>query len=115
MCYTLLRYLNLKFKYETGGHKQVFKMEIKKLQCLYATANECNLFFMSLVSEHTVYFTAEQNIHTGSGAHLASYSMGTRIFALRENGWGMKLTTQLHLVPMLRMSRSVLPLYASVA
>ena len=59
-----------------------------------------------------------QNVHTGSGAHPASYSMITG--ALFGGGWNcrsLKLTTHLHLVPRLRMSGAIplLPLYAFVA
>jgi hypothetical protein len=40
-----------------------------------------------------------RNIQTGSIAHTASHAMGTTIFF-----WGVKLTTQPHLVLRLRMS-----------
>jgi hypothetical protein len=43
-----------------------------------------------------------QNLQTGSGAHQASYSMGTGFFFL-----GVKLITHLHLVPRLRMSGAI--------
>jgi hypothetical protein len=44
-----------------------------------------------------------QNVHTGSEAHPASNSVGTRIL-YRGRGQGVKLTTPLHLAPRLLMS-----------
>jgi hypothetical protein len=36
------------------------------------------------------------NVHSGSGAHPASYAMSTGGCFLRENDRGVKLTTHLH-------------------
>jgi hypothetical protein len=46
-----------------------------------------------------------QNVHTGSQAHTASYSVGTGIL-YRGCGQGVKLTTHLHLAPRLRISET---------
>jgi len=64
------------------------------------------------------YLPLSKSCQTSSGAHSASYSMGTRVLSLRgRRQWsskGMRLTTQLHL--MSRLTRSVAipppPLYA---
>jgi hypothetical protein len=40
-------------------------------------------------------FSLLQNVHTGSGAHAASYSMGTEG---KAKCWGVKLTSHLHLM-----------------
>jgi hypothetical protein len=65
-------------------------------------------------------FPVFKNVQTRSGAHSASYSGFWGSFLGRQvvvNRLGMKLTTHLHLVLRLRMSRatSVLPLYALIA
>jgi hypothetical protein len=55
-----------------------------------------------------------QLVWTGSGAHPATYSTGiTGSFFISKVILGVKLTTQLHLVLMLRMSETVTaaPLY----
>jgi len=42
-------------------------------------------------------FYSSTNAQTGSGAHLASYSMGNRVFS-RQHSWrGVKITSLLHL------------------
>jgi hypothetical protein len=40
-------------------------------------------------------FPLFQNVHTGSGAHPTSYSMGTGALSQWENSWGVKLNTHL--------------------
>jgi hypothetical protein len=53
-------------------------------------------------------FSLLPNIQTGStGAHPASYPMGTRILPHGSSWWGMKLNNHFHLGPRLRMSRAV--------
>jgi len=53
-------------------------------------------------------FSFHHHIHTGSEAHLASYPMGTRgTFPGGKAGGGMKLTTQLLLIPRLRMRGAI--------
>jgi hypothetical protein len=49
---------------------------------------------------------------TGSGAHIASYPMGTGAFPREQSGRGVKLTTHLHLMSRLRMLE--LYLYSSI-
>jgi hypothetical protein len=44
-------------------------------------------------------FSLRHNAHTGSGAHPASYLMGTRGTSLGVKRSGVKLTSHLHLVP----------------
>jgi hypothetical protein len=52
-------------------------------------------------------FSSSPYIQTSSGAHPASYPMGTRgPFPRDKHGWGITLTTNPHLVPKLSMSRS---------
>jgi hypothetical protein len=51
--------------------------------------------------------TLLQNFLTDSGAHPASFSMGT---GKPFPGWGFRLTTCFYPVPRLRMSRAVPPL-----
>jgi hypothetical protein len=52
-------------------------------------------------------FSSSSCIQTGSGAHLASYPMGTGgYFPGVKRGRGVTLTTHLHLMPRLGMSRS---------
>jgi hypothetical protein len=50
-------------------------------------------------------FSLHHHIQNGSGAHLASYPMGTRALSL-----GVKLTTHLHLVPRSRLHGAIPPL-----
>jgi len=47
------------------------------------------------------------NVQTGSGAHPTSYSMGTGFISWEQTGGSVKLTTDLHLVPRLRMSGGI--------
>jgi hypothetical protein len=52
-------------------------------------------------------FSSSPCVQTGSGAHPASYPMGTGVLSPGiKRGWGVTLTTHPHLVPRLRMSRS---------
>jgi hypothetical protein len=52
-------------------------------------------------------FSSTLCVQTGSGAHPASCTMGTGgPFPGAKRGWGVTLTTQPHLVPRSRMSRS---------
>jgi hypothetical protein len=52
-------------------------------------------------------FSSSLCIQTGSGAHPASYSVGTGVLSPGvKHDWGVMLTTHPHLVPRLRMSRS---------
>jgi hypothetical protein len=45
-------------------------------------------------------FSFHHSVQNGSGAHPASYSMHTRVsFPGGKSGWGVKLTTHIHLVP----------------
>jgi hypothetical protein len=45
-------------------------------------------------------FSLHHRVQNGSGAHPASYPMGTRVsFPGGKSGRGVKLTTHLHLVP----------------
>jgi len=46
-------------------------------------------------------------VQTGSGAHPDSYPMGIRGSFHGGKGWGMKLTTHLHLVPRSRMHGAI--------
>jgi len=58
-------------------------------------------------------FSLLQDMQTGSGAHPASYSMGTKkVLSHGPCNRGVKLTTHLHLVPRLRIGGaiSILPL-----
>ena len=57
-----------------------------------------------------------QNDHIGSGAHPASYSMGTGVLSQEWSSWGVILTTGLHLALKLRMSGviSLFPLSAFI-
>jgi len=48
-------------------------------------------------------------ITTGSGAHPASYPVDTSTLSPEVNGWGMKLTTHLCLVPSLRTYGAIPP------
>ena len=50
-----------------------------------------------------------QNVLTVSGAHPASYSVGTRVVSQQYIGWDVKLATSLHLVSRLRMSGAAPP------
>jgi hypothetical protein len=49
------------------------------------------------------------SVHTGSEGHLTSHTMDIGALSGRQNGWGVKLTTHLHLVPTLRI-RGGIPL-----
>jgi hypothetical protein len=52
-------------------------------------------------------FSSSPCVQTGSGAHPASYPIGTGVlFPGVKRGRGVTLTTHPHLVPRLRMSRS---------
>jgi hypothetical protein len=48
-------------------------------------------------------------VQNGSGAQPASYPMGTGALSLRLSGRGVKLSTHLYLVPMLRVRGAVPP------
>jgi len=48
-----------------------------------------------------------QNIQTGSGAHPASYSLGTGLPFWGLSAQGMMLTTRFHLAPRLRISGAI--------
>jgi hypothetical protein len=51
-------------------------------------------------------------VQTGSGVHSASYSKGSEeFFPQRWSGWGVKLTTLVHLEPRLRMCGAILVYY----
>jgi hypothetical protein len=54
---------------------------------------------------------------TALAGHTAFYSMGTRDSSVGKSGWGMMLTTHVHLVLRLRMSAAIppLPLHALMA
>jgi hypothetical protein len=54
-------------------------------------------------------FLLLHNVQTDSGVHPAFHSMGTWVF-LGSSGWGMKLTTHLHLESTLRIRGDVPPL-----
>jgi hypothetical protein len=54
-----------------------------------------------------------QNVRTGSGAHLASCSMRSRVLYRGWNGRVMKLTTHCHLTSRLRLSGAI-PLFPSL-
>ena len=47
------------------------------------------------------------NVQTGSGAHPASYSMGTATLSWEYSGQGVKFTTHLHQQLRLRMSAAL--------
>jgi hypothetical protein len=52
-------------------------------------------------------FSSSPCVQTGSGAHPASYPMGTGVLSPGvKRSWGMTLTTHPHLVPRLSISRS---------
>jgi hypothetical protein len=70
---------------------------------------EIKYFFYRTVRFPTVAedFSSNPCVQTGSGAHPASYPMGTGgSFPGVKRGRGVTLTTHPHLVPRLRMSRS---------
>jgi len=48
-----------------------------------------------------------QSVHTGSEGHITSHTKGNGVLSGGQSGWGMKLTTHLHLVPMLRMHGAI--------
>jgi hypothetical protein len=63
-------------------------------------------------------FSLHHRVQKGSGAHTASYPMGTRgSFLGGQSGWGVKLTTRIHLVPRSRMLGAIppFPQYAFMA
>jgi len=51
-----------------------------------------------------------QNVETGSGTHLTSYSVSTVVLYWQLSGRGVKLTDHLHLMSRLRMSRGKPPI-----
>jgi hypothetical protein len=55
-------------------------------------------------------FSLLQDVQTGSGAHPASYGMGTGVLSLGYSSQGMKATTHLKLVTRLKTSTAILPL-----
>jgi hypothetical protein len=74
---------------------------------------------------YTIYWTVRgsksnlsvlQNVHTGSGAHPASCSVGTGVLSRGYSGHDVNLIAILHSVPRLRMlgAISLLPLCASM-
>jgi hypothetical protein len=51
--------------------------------------------------------SSDLGVHTGSGAHPASCTMGTGVFSPGlKRSWGVTLTTHSHLVPRSRVRRS---------
>jgi len=52
-------------------------------------------------------FLFSKTVQTGSGAHPASYSMGTRVLSRGSGSQGIMLTIHLHLVPRLRMGGAI--------
>ena len=52
-------------------------------------------------------FLFSKSVQTGSGAHLAFYPMGIAFRPRGQNDQGVKLTTQFHLVPRLRMNGAI--------
>jgi hypothetical protein len=52
-------------------------------------------------------FSSPKTIHSVSGAHPTSYSLGSGVLSWGYNGWGMKLTTHLHLMVRFRMSGAI--------
>jgi len=55
-------------------------------------------------------FSLRYHIQTGSGAHSTSYHWVPVADLPGYSGRGVKLTTHLHLVPMLRMREAIPPL-----
>jgi len=53
-------------------------------------------------------FYSSPNAQTGSGAHLASFSMGNGVFSRQQSCWGVRLTSVLRLVTRLRISGAML-------
>jgi hypothetical protein len=62
-------------------------------------------------------FSLLKNVQIVSGAHPVSQSMGAVVLSRKQSGRGVELTTQLNLVPRLRMGGTTppLPLYAFTA
>ena len=62
-------------------------------------------------------FSVPQNLQTGSWAHSTLYLMRAEVLFRGQSGRGVKLNTQFHLEPRLRMSGAVLllPLCAFMA
>jgi len=62
-------------------------------------------------------FSLLQNVQTSSGTYAASYSMGSMALSQKKSGHIVTLTTDLNLVPGLRMSGAIplLPLNAFMA
>jgi hypothetical protein len=62
-------------------------------------------------------FSLLQKVQTASGTHTASYSMGSMVNFQEKSGQGVTFTTDLNVVPGLRMSGAIplLPLYAFMA
>jgi len=58
----------------------------------------------SLVSDWSRDFFLHHHILTGSGGHPASCPVGTRDSILGVNGWSVKLTTHVYLVPRMQWS-----------
>jgi hypothetical protein len=55
-------------------------------------------------------FFLRHRVQTGSGSHPASYPTGSGALSPGVRGWGVKLTTHLHLVPRLRKREAIPPL-----
>jgi hypothetical protein len=55
-------------------------------------------------------FSLLQDVQTGSGAHPASYGMGTGVLSWEYSSQGMKATTHLELVTRLKRSTAIPPL-----
>ena len=62
-------------------------------------------------------FSLLQNVQTSSGTHAASYLIGSMLISQKNSGQVVTLTTDLNLVPGLRMSGAIplLPLNAFMA
>ena len=61
-----------------------------------------------LIPVRAVYFSFNKNVQTGSGAYLASYSVGTWGFPGVKAAGGMILGTDFHLALRLRSSGALL-------
>jgi len=55
-------------------------------------------------------FPLAQNVHTGSRAHLTSYSMATMLLSQAQSGQGTILTTHLHIVLQYKAVNSAAPI-----
>jgi len=76
------------------------------------TAAACLIFSYSSFTNHSLrhqqgIFPFLHIAHTGSGAHPASYSMGTRVLSCWQCGRGVMFITHLHLVLSLRISGTI--------